>query len=203
MGTDIDWSTVHRRLNILLSAVVIGLGLYLIVSPLIPAFQFWWHKKQGFEQPAYVTSVLDGSSSSQTAAAMPEDNRLTIPSIGLDVAINEGTSLAAANTAAWRRPGSSTPPAGGNTVIVGHRYSYNIGIAKPFYNLDKVTYDDEIIVFWQKHAYKYKVTEIMVVTPNQTSIEAPTNDSRLTLYTCTPLWTAQNRLVVVAERQGN
>ena len=40
----------------------------------------------------------------------------------------------------------------------------------------------------------------MVVTPNQTAIQAPTNDNRLTLYTCTPLWTARNRLVVIAER---
>jgi sortase A len=190
---------MHRHLNNYLTIAVVGLGLYLIVSPLIPAMQFWWRKSHGFNQPEYVTSVLNGYTNN--SVSMPEDNRIAIPSIGLDVGINEGSGLAAADTAAWRRPGSSTPPAGGNTVIVGHRYSYAINIARPFYNLDKVTYDDEIIVFWQKHAYRYKVTQIMVVTPNQVGIETPSNDSRLTLYTCTPLWTAQNRLVVVAELQ--
>jgi sortase (surface protein transpeptidase) len=38
------------------------------------------------------------------------------------------------------------------------------------------------------------------VPPDQTQIEAPTTDARLTIFTCTPLWLPKDRLVVVAER---
>jgi sortase (surface protein transpeptidase) len=36
------------------------------------------------------------------------------------------------------------------------------------------------------------------VSAADASIEVPTTDTRLTLYTCTPLWNPQNRLVVIA-----
>jgi LPXTG-site transpeptidase (sortase) family protein len=196
---------LHRQINNLLSVAVIGVGLYLIAAPLIPAVQFWWHQRYGFEQAEYVTAAInsDTATSDETTATIPDDNRLAIPSIGLNEAINEGTSLDAASTGPWRLPHTSTPPAGSNTVIAGHRFSYEQDIARPFYNLDKVNIGDTILVFWQKQAYHYRVSEKLVVTPNQVSVEAPTVDSRLTLYTCTPLWTSQNRLVIVATLEAN
>lgn len=176
---------------------MVGLGLYLIAAPLVPGLLFWWNKRQGFEQAEYVEAVVNDESVSSDI--IPDDNRIAIPSIGLNESINEGSSLTAADTGPWRLPQTSTPPEGSNTVIAGHRFSYSQDIAKPFYSLDKVKIGDQIIVYWQKQIYKYKVTEKLVVTPSQTSVQNATADSRLTLYTCTPLWTAQNRLVIVAE----
>ena len=37
---------------------------------------------------------------------------------------------------------------------------------------------------------------MFVVDPTQIEIEAPTDDPILTLYTCTPVWTAAQRLIV-------
>lgn len=189
-------SQLHHQINNLLSVVVIGLGLYLIIAPLVPALQFWWQKRHGFAQTEYVEAVVNNRPVSEDI--IPDDNRIAIPSIGLNEPINEGSSLAAADTGPWRLPQTSTPPEGSNTVIVGHRFSYAQDIAKPFYSLDKVEVGNQIIIYWQKQVYKYMVVDKLVVTPNQTSIQDPTDDARLTLYTCTPLWTARNRLVIVA-----
>ena len=52
---------------------------------------------------------------------------------------------------------------------------------------------------WEDKEYDYKVTSIREVPPTAIEIEAPTDANIVTLYTCTPLWSAKNRLVVVAE----
>lgn len=176
--------------------MVVVLGLYLIALPIIPAVQFWWQKSRGFKPAAYTVTALNNQT--VPAELIPADNRLVIPAIGLDEAIKEGNSLAAADSGVWRLPHSSQPADGSNTVLAGHRFSYSPSVARPFYNLDKVNQGDEIVVFWQKQLYRYRVIQKLVVTPEQTSIEAPTIDNRLTLYTCTPLWTSQNRLVIIA-----
>jgi sortase A len=80
--------------------------------------------------------------------------------------------------------------------LVGHRFTY--AGAAVFYNLDKVKSGDQIIVYWHGKAYEYKVFNISQVSPNKASVEAPTNESILTLYTCTPLLTAKDRLVIQA-----
>lgn len=98
----------------------------------------------------------------------------------------------------WRYPKGSTPDKGGNTVLIGHRFTYT-NPRGVFYYLNKVAIGDEIGVFWNSKEYLYKVTTITVVDPHNTSIEDATSDARLTLFTCTPLWLPKDRLVVVAE----
>jgi sortase A len=100
----------------------------------------------------------------------------------------------------WHLPYTSTPDKGGNTVLVGHRFTY----AGPavFYHLDKVQVGDDVTMQWQNKTYTYTVTEVKVVPPTETSVEANTKDPQLTIYTCTPLWTAKNRLVIVAKPVG-
>ena len=125
------------------------------------------------------------------------ENRLVIPSIYLDTKINEGSTYDALLSGAWRRPATSTPELGGNTVLAGHRFTYQG--ASIFYNLDKVRIGDEIGVTYNGKLYKYKVREVVITTPSNTDIEAPKNETILTLYTCTPLWTTEKRLVIIAE----
>lgn len=102
----------------------------------------------------------------------------------------------------WRLPYTSTPDKGGNTVLVGHRFTYTEpqGV---FYFLDKIRVGDAITVYWQGKPYEYVVMSTSVVPPTDLAVEAQTTTPRLTLYTCTPLWTAQNRLIVVAEPKGS
>jgi len=102
------------------------------------------------------------------------------------------------NSGVVRLPTGSTPDKGGNTVIVGHRFSYTAprGI---FYFLNKVHVNDEIGLVWNDKTYAYKVASVQQVPPTEISVEAPTVDARLTLYTCTPLWLPKERLVIIAE----
>ena len=59
---------------------------------------------------------------------------------------------------------------------------------------------DEIFVDTRDDSFEYKVTEIKVVEPTDVEILDPTDDEQLTLYTCTPIYIATHRLVVIAKR---
>jgi sortase A len=101
----------------------------------------------------------------------------------------------------WRWPRSSTPDKGGNTVFIGHRFTYT-NPRGVFYFLNKIKLSDEIGVFWNNKKYLYKVTSVSQVPPNDTAIEDNTPQPELTLFTCTPLWLPKDRLVIVANLEA-
>ena len=86
-------------------------------------------------------------------------------------------------------------------VIVGHRFTYSPSVKDSFYSLDKVALGDDLIVYWKGVRYHYIVNEIKIVDPSAIEIEAATDDNRLTLYTCTPLWSSSHRLVIIGHLQ--
>jgi len=132
----------------------------------------------------------------------PEDksgNRLIIPKIGVDTRIVEGQDDRALLRGAWHLPRTSSPEKGGNTVITGHRFRFRPPNNTTFYLLDKVDINDDIVVIWEEKEYRYRVKETKIVNPDQTEILAITEEPTLTLYTCTPLFTIKQRLVVVSE----
>jgi LPXTG-site transpeptidase (sortase) family protein len=133
----------------------------------------------------------------EAQSQIPQDNRIVISKIAVDAPIVEGIDESALLNGMWRRPNSSTPDKGGNTVITGHRFLYTTG-PNTFFNLDKITVDDIIAVYWEGKEYDYMVYEITIVNPDRIDIEENTNESILTLYTCTPLWTSKTRLVIKA-----
>lgn len=130
-----------------------------------------------------------------------DEYRLMIPSIGVDMNIiftdNEGYGLA---NGAWHLPGSGSPDNPDdykNIIISAHRYLYTSG-PNTFFNLDKVAADDDIIITWAGVEYKYKIAKTFVVEPTEVSILADTGVEKLTLFTCTPVFTTKQRLVVEA-----
>lgn len=189
------------KINNYLTIVVILLGLYILFSPIVPAIISWWHTNHA--NPT--KNVIDVEQANVTKAPTSvKTNRLIIPSINLDTEILEGQSATTVNRGVWLRPKSSIPGSDSNSVMVGHRYSYNPGISYPFYNLDKVKAGDKVGVIWQGKLILYQVNKILIVSPDATQIEQPATGEQLTLYTCTPLWTSTNRLVIIAEpfKQG-
>lgn len=68
-----------------------------------------------------------------------------------------------------------------------------------FFNLDKARVGDKIVINQKDGSYRYTVTEKKVVEKNDRSVLLNTNDYRLTLITCTPLWTSDQRLVVIGK----
>lgn len=74
---------------------------------------------------------------------------------------------------------SPTPGSVGNSVIYGHNW------ASLFGNLVSVLPGDEVkIEFGDKSVKTFVVKYTSTVTPDTTSILAPTDDKRITLYTC-------------------
>jgi LPXTG-site transpeptidase (sortase) family protein len=133
------------------------------------------------------------------ATPIPGPSRLSVSSIQINGGqIFEGDTEDTLSKGIWHRPASSTPDKGGNTVLAAHRFQFLSG-NDTFYNLDKVAAGDPIELIWNGKKYLYQVTSSSVVTSRAVSIEDNTAEPILTLYTCTPLWTSQNRLVVVAK----
>ncbi len=186
-----------RRLNNLLSLLIIALGLYISFSPFLPEIAYRLRDKSADASAPYSGELAKEEGSSSTAPT-PSDNRIVIPSIQLNEPIFEGGGIGVIRDGGtWRRPGTSEPTKIGNTVIIGHRfYGNNIST---FYHFDKVLVGQKLAIYWEGKELLYEVAETKVVETTAVEIEAPTSDRRLTLYTCTPIWTAKQRLVVVAK----
>lgn len=129
---------------------------------------------------------------------MVEDHKLIIPKIGVNTEINENLSEDGLEEGVWRKPESSTPDQGGNTVLTAHRFMYTSG-PRTFYHLDKMKVEDKFSINWDGQKYEYEVVKIEVVEDDEMRIEGDSDESIVTLYTCTPLWTSGRRLVVIGK----
>lgn len=128
----------------------------------------------------------------------PVGNRLVIPKIGVDVEIVEGKDERSLNRGIWHLPDSANPAIGGNTVLTGHRFQYLSG-PKTLYLLDQMQVNDTIIVYWEGQEYDYRIKERRIVNPDAVEILDPTPDPQLTVFTCTPVFSTKQRLVLFAE----
>jgi sortase A len=192
-----------KRINNLLLVVIVAINVYVIFMPFVPKISYWWDTRNK-TQEQHLTTQIHKPSPSKNQPAPSVVNMLTVPSMLLDQPILEGSirdQYTVLDKGIWRWPRGSTPDKGGNTVLIGHRFTYT-NPRGVFYQLDKVKMGDEIGVVWNKQNYLYKVSEIKIEAPTDLSIEAPTKDAQLTLFTCTPVWKPTNRLVVIAKLEG-
>lgn len=146
---------------------------------------------------AFALSLRESQIAQLREPGASEDNRVTIPSILVNAPFLQG-SEDVLNSALWHRPGTGNPAQGGNMVLAGHRFQFTSG-PKTLYHLDKVKVGDDIMVSWEGEVYKYVVYEMVEVAPTAVEIEQETTNHILTIYTCTPLWSADQRLVIKAK----
>ncbi len=178
------------------------LGAYIIVAPAVPEVSFiikpLWTQVQEFLGLKTEVFTYHTITSNEPQEPIPAENTLRIEQIDVDGVVYKGTSVNTLEKGIWHRPKSSTPDKGSNTVLVAHRFLYTSG-PNTFYHLDKLKVDDEFVLYWEGKKYTYKVYENKVVPAIAYDIEYPTKDPIVTLWTCTPLFTATNRLVVRAK----
>lgn len=178
-------------------------GVFLILYPFVPEILYFFRgsKDKPLELPykSVVSEKVDESDGFiEIGKPIPLENTLVIPKIDVDIKIVEGSTENALLQGAWHRPGTGDPVNGGNYVITGHRFRYVPPNNMTFYNLDKLEAGDLIIVYYEGVEYDYQVEESLVVNPEDLHIEDDLGYDVLTLYTCTPLWTSSQRLVIRA-----
>ena len=96
---------------------------------------------------------------------------------------------------------------GGNFIIAAHRFSIQPtpqGTVErsPFYNIDKMKLGDNIVVDYEGARYAYEITKIFDVKPDQTEIEAPSQEAKLTLYSCELGGSDAGRIVITGKLLG-
>lgn len=183
--------TVLKPINNILLVLIVLINGYIIIAPFVPAvtYQIAIHSS---------TSPLLGTHPDYSQIDRTK-NHLVIPSIVLDQAVLVGNNSKLVNQGIWHIPGTSTPDRGSNTVLAGHRWTYyGAGF---FYNIDKIHVSDTMVLVWSGKIYVYKVASIAIVPPSDTAVNAASSKNELTIYSCTPLWNAANRLIVVGVLQ--
>jgi sortase A len=124
--------------------------------------------------------------------------RLEIADIGLDVVFVEGVRVSDLRQGPGHYPGTPLPGQAGNAAIAGHRTTYGA----PFNRLDELTAGDEIVITTVQGRFVYEVREQVIVSPRQNDVLGPSTADLLTLTSCHPKFSARERLIVVAELQG-
>lgn len=126
-------------------------------------------------------------------------DHLVIPRIGVDTYVVDGVAEADLVNGPGHYPGTVLPGQDGNSAIAGHRTTYGA----PFFNLDQLGPGDLIeITARGGQQFRYQVTANKVVPPDDVAVLDPTTFPQLTLTTCTPRYSATDRLIVTATLVG-
>jgi sortase A len=123
---------------------------------------------------------------------------IVIPKIGLDEIVVEGVGVEELKKGVGHYPDTKMPGETGNAALAGHRTTYGA----PFNRLDDLAAGDEINVTTRRGSFKYTVTEKRIVSPDEVWVLDDTPDNRLTLTTCHPKYSAEQRLIIFAALVG-
>jgi sortase A len=124
---------------------------------------------------------------------------LRIPSIELNEVVVQGTGTEPLKKGPGHYRETADPwDDRGRVGIAGHRTTYGA----PFWSLDRVGRGDDIYLRTEFGRFRYRVTGSRTILPTRTEVLNPTRKPSLVLTTCTPRFSAAQRLVVFAELVG-
>lgn len=121
--------------------------------------------------------------------------RIQIPAAEVDHVMVSGVTREVLKQGPGHMPWTPLPGQLGNAVVSGHRTTYGA----PFAHLDRVQVGHDIHVETMIGTHTYRVREILVVEPTDVWVTDPRSGAWLTLTTCTPRYSAAQRLVIAAE----
>ena len=132
------------------------------------------------------------------------ENRLYISKIDINLPYASGGAETMEHGAWWRKPENGNPKDGGNFVLSAHRFIMGLTPQQtlrksPFYNIDKLTVSDEIVIDYNGVRYIYVISEKRSVKPEAIEIEQRTDQPQLTLYSCTLGGANDGRDVLIAK----
>jgi sortase A len=121
--------------------------------------------------------------------------RIVIPRINASYVIVKGTDTSDLERGPGVYPETSFPGIGGTTAIAGHRTTF----LAPFRHIDALLRGSTIRLQMPYAVFTYRVLDQRVVAPGDVvAAEANVGYSRLVLSACTPLFSAEKRLLVYA-----
>lgn len=124
--------------------------------------------------------------------------RIQIPAIGVDAPVVQGDGWEQLKKGVGQHIGTPNPGEKGNIVLSAH----NDVFGEIFRDLDRLKPGDEVIISNAVQAYVYVVKQTLVVEPTQVEVMAPTQNEIVSLISCYPYMVDNQRIVVVAELQG-
>ncbi len=149
-----------------------------------------------WEEPQVPTQLLLPAFVAEEAATGEKIGHLVIPAIELNMPVIADATASNLNRAPALMKSSHMPGNLGNGVISGHRM-YEFG--SHFNRLDELRIGDLLLYENEEKAYHFIVEQITIVDPSEIWITmGDANESRLTLFSCTPIRIATHRLVVFA-----
>jgi sortase A len=134
-----------------------------------------------------------------TRSAVHALARIKIDKIGVNAIVVEGVTLERLAYGPGHYPQTKLFGEKGTTGVAGHR----TGWGAPFFNLDRLARGDLVVVETTAATYTYRVMDMIVVSPSHSEVLDGNPKSKaqqqLVLTTCTPKFTARNRLIVFTD----
>mgnify|MGYP001678245323 FL=1 len=182
-----------RLPSIIATIMIIG-GLYTLAITITPFIL-----SQTIDQKNNSTTQLISKTENKIT-----ENRLYIPKIDINLPYASGGAETMEHGAWWRKPENGNPKDGGNFVLSSHRFIMGLTPQQtlrksPFYNIDKLTVGDEIVIDYDGTRYIYVISEKRSVKPEAIEIEQRTDQPQLTLYSCTLGGANDGRDVLIAK----
>ena len=123
--------------------------------------------------------------------------RIQIPKTGVDQTVREGVEQVVIDNGPAHWPGTAAFGAWGNVVLAGHRSSRTA----PFLRNAELAAGDEILLTDTTGVYHYSVTSVEVLPATALWIVDQRPGRSLTIFTCNPIGSSVERLVVYADLQ--
>lgn len=127
--------------------------------------------------------------------------RIALPSLGREYFLVEGTETEDLRSGPGHYRDTPLPGDAGTVAIAGHRTTYGA----PFRTIDQLERGDPIRIEMPYGRFTYRVEETRIVEPTEVSVKRAVGYDRLILSACHPLYSATQRIVVLArgtDREG-
>ena len=186
------------RKKIIPGLVMILVGIGLMAYPLFHNLVSEQKQQALAEQLRQEEERRAGMERVDLKAALPPAEQLggkvwlEIPKIGITAVVVYGTSTAQLDKGPGFMEGTASPGQNGNVVIAGHRNTGGFW----FRHLDKMEPGDEIILRYYGLRFEYTVQKVFVVDQYEWTITEPIGYPAITLFTCHPYGSTEQRLVV-------
>lgn len=198
-----------RLANRMVSAVLqltLTAGVVVLLFVVYQAYVTDWFADRQQDQVAEdLRDVWDGPGPQQKPGFGQGIAFLHIPELGADWnrAVVEGITDEVLTAGPGHYPSSAMPGEVGNFAVAGHR----VGDGAPFRELDELEVGDVVVVETVDSWFTYRVTSNEIVSPKESAVLRPVpggaltdlpTQEYLTLTTCHPEFSAENRMIVHA-----